>query len=814
MASTPRSTIEDSYASGKHCAICGAAALQVGHVAKLPDYVTCRECGSAFLVEEGGERVFYGQIAAGYADAEKFALRQWAFAEAIENRARPDRPTLPDFEEAAEAVEEPAPEPEPEPEPQAEIQPEPEPEMPAADERPTQPYIEFEASAVEAETLEEARPAESMPQEPEAEPGSEFDFLAEIAAEGPAPEPFEEFEAAPAEVEGEDDLDFLADLAAEAPAPDLEEAPVPGKDNVEEDFLLGLMAGQQAAEAFEIEEKTPAEPEPEAFAFEPESEVDFLAGLEAVEPVEEAAPGLVDGDEPHPADTLTPPPWAARPPEAQEPAAEAPSPVAWHELTETEEAEAEPEPEVTLETPREPEVVPASDELSFESEDDPLGLAAAFEALTPDSGGHEAEEEAESAAETPAWMRSEDEESSPAEEAPQVPSWTAFEGEETAAEAAPEVPAWTQFEDEESAAEEPEEFDAFASLRMESESIHEAAEPEEPAVEAEGSEETFEPFEFNQRLGAFGVAEEDEEVEGAAEEEEDFLSGLRRSAAVPLESEPVADTPLSAVRLESQPVSGAADVAPDEEPGEDPLAMAVRMGAITAGAAEETMPEWMQEAEEEEEPEPKEVRGAFHLRDTDPPPGQRYRVVLLGDRVIFPGGDCAHCGRTPVKGRLAVYGTLPNGQKVGQRKVTSFNVPLCGECRERAALQTEEASNARLQAHLISAIIGMVLVVLALVIGLVDARALGVADFMILAILLIVGYAGPVMFLLNRAGNYPPPPDAVYVRTTLLVPSETQGLETAFEWRSKEYAERFFEANQANAIGRLTAVKDRLAPVG
>jgi hypothetical protein len=158
-----------------------------------------------------------------------------------------------------------------------------------------------------------------------------------------------------------------------------------------------------------------------------------------------------------------------------------------------------------------------------------------------------------------------------------------------------------------------------------------------------------------------------------------------------------------------------------------------------------------------------------------------------------------------------VYGTLPNGQKVGQRKVTSFNVPLCSECRSRAALLTEDASNARLQAHLISAIIGMVLVVLSLVVGIVNPRALALPDLMILAILLIVGYAGPVTFLLNRVGNYPPPPDAVYVRTTLIVPSETQGLETAFEWRNGEYAQRFFEANQANTIGKLTSVKDRLA---
>ncbi len=242
---------------------------------------------------------------------------------------------------------------------------------------------------------------------------------------------------------------------------------------------------------------------------------------------------------------------------------------------------------------------------------------------------------------------------------------------------------------------------------------------------------------------------------------------------------------------------------------DDPLAMAARMGAISAAADEASMPEWMEEPAKEKDARP--VQGAFKLRDTDPPLGQRQRVVLRGDRVVFPSGDCAHCGRTPVKGRLAVYGTLPNGQKVGQRKVTSFNVPLCGECRARAAQLTEDASNARLQAHLISAIVGMVLALLALALGLIDPAALSIPDLMILAILLIVGYAGPATLLLNRVGNFPPPPDAVYVRTTLIVPSETQGLETAFEWRNAEYAQRFYDANQSVALGKLTAVKDRLA---
>ncbi len=803
MAVTPRSTIEDSYASGKRCAICGAGALRVGHVPNLPDYVTCGECSSAFLVEDGGERIFYGKVAGGYADAESFALRQWAFAEAIENRARPDRPTLPDFEGEPPAPEAAAPEPAPEPEPAADEEPQPAP----ADERPTTPYIEFEtpeppaATPVEEPTLEAEAPQESEP-----ETGSEFDFLAEIAAEGPAPEPTPEVESTPPAV-GEPALDVTPEPAVEGMVADepfeFEPAPpdlaAPGKDEVEQDFLLGTMAGDQDLGSIPEMTAGPAEsafPEPE----EMEPEADFPSAMEAVEaPAESEPAGLVDGDEPHPADKLIPPPWAAQSTEPEKPEAEEPSTISWHEFVESKEAADEPAPELALdaqdETESEPEAVIPGEPYSLEAEDDPLGLASAFEALTPVSGEPEAGEASKPTAETPAWMQ--------------------FEDDETPAAEQPEVPDWTQFEDESLAPdEEPVELDAFASLRT-GVTAEEVEAPEAENPEKDAGDQEFEPFEFNQRLSALS-SEEDEQIEqlseGPAEDEDDFLSGLRRSAAIPLESEPLADTPLSGVRLESQPVFKDETASDDEGSGEDPLAMAARLGAVTAEPAAEAMPEWMQEAEAE--PEGAEPRGAFHLRETDPPPGQRYRVVLLGDRVVFPSGDCAHCGRTPVKGRLAVYGTLPNGQKVGQRKVTSFNVPLCAECRERAALRTEEAGNARLQAHLISAIIGMVLVVLSLVIGLIDPRALTVPDFMILAILFIVGYAGPVTFLLNRAGNYPPPPDAVYVRTTLLVPSETQGLETAFEWRNQEYAQRFFDANQSNAIGRLTSVKDRLAPVG
>jgi hypothetical protein len=45
-----------------------------------------------------------------------------------------------------------------------------------------------------------------------------------------------------------------------------------------------------------------------------------------------------------------------------------------------------------------------------------------------------------------------------------------------------------------------------------------------------------------------------------------------------------------------------------------------------------------------------------------------------------------------------------------------------------------------------------------------------------------------------------------------LVPSDIQGLETAFEWRNQAYAERFYESNKDSTLGKMTPVKDRSHP--
>jgi hypothetical protein len=188
--------------------------------------------------------------------------------------------------------------------------------------------------------------------------------------------------------------------------------------------------------------------------------------------------------------------------------------------------------------------------------------------------------------------------------------------------------------------------------------------------------------------------------------------------------------------------------------------------------------------------------------------GHRFRVVLHGSDVNIPESICAHCSQTPVRGRLAKVGSLPQGHEVGQREATTFNIPLCADCHKRAAERSEAERNARLQAHLISALIALVAMVAALALGLNPLEE-GPLGILILVMLGVLGYALPAIVLLNRFGPHPISEDAAYVRSTLFIPSETQGLETAFEWRNETYAERFHQANHEATVGQIAKVKDR-----
>jgi ribosomal protein S27E len=196
--------------------------------------------------------------------------------------------------------------------------------------------------------------------------------------------------------------------------------------------------------------------------------------------------------------------------------------------------------------------------------------------------------------------------------------------------------------------------------------------------------------------------------------------------------------------------------------------------------------------------------------ETDPPLGLRHRVVIRGASVKFPTTICSHCLRSPVKGRVAIIGTLPSGQGVGQRQDVTFNLPLCVDCQKRSEYKNVDERNSRLQAYLLSALAAMILLVVALAVG-VDLLNRPLEGVIILAVLAVVGFTVPAWLLLRRIGGFPLPPDTQYVRSTLLIPRESQGLETAFEFRNQGYAERFFEANQEIVLGDITSIKDRSA---
>jgi len=191
---------------------------------------------------------------------------------------------------------------------------------------------------------------------------------------------------------------------------------------------------------------------------------------------------------------------------------------------------------------------------------------------------------------------------------------------------------------------------------------------------------------------------------------------------------------------------------------------------------------------------------------SEPPAGERHRVVIRGERVRYPANVCAHCLRSPTSGRLAVISRLAGG-----RKTLTFNVPLCESCLRRASARPAGEKGGRLQAHLVAVLVAMVVIVGSLITGLVDPSDDLLASAFMLVILAILGYGLPALLLLSRAGRGPRPADAAYVRTTVRIPSDTPGTEVAFEWRNRRYAEFFHNANRASSVAAVAPIAD-LAP--
>jgi hypothetical protein len=273
------------------------------------------------------------------------------------------------------------------------------------------------------------------------------------------------------------------------------------------------------------------------------------------------------------------------------------------------------------------------------------------------------------------------------------------------------------------------------------------------------------PLDFEDELEPEPELDEDVEEDGIpAEVDRDAgLGRLSRLMAGAPEPEPMSDWAGSLVP-ERMPM------APPPEEGIPPSAYAVAPASAAAPKPAASPPPAVQPA----------------ARPPDPIPGQRFRVLVRGDQVVFPMQSCAHCTHSPAPNRLTVVGSVALGQGVGQRRLTRYSVPLCRACYRRAMARTSEANNARLNAHLVSALAALALLVLG-----------------------VLGYALPATVLLGRTSRLPAPEDARFVRTTLLIPDDSQGLEPAFEWRNARYAEQFQQANQPRSLSGVVAVKDR-----
>ena len=88
---TPRSEVDDTFAAGRACAICGQSTLAVVHNPELPDYVNCSNCGAAFVLSVSADTAMYGTIPEDFPRTKAFALKKWLTLDAVDLQARTER---------------------------------------------------------------------------------------------------------------------------------------------------------------------------------------------------------------------------------------------------------------------------------------------------------------------------------------------------------------------------------------------------------------------------------------------------------------------------------------------------------------------------------------------------------------------------------------------------------------------------------------------------------------------------------------------------------------------------------------------------
>jgi hypothetical protein len=199
----------------------------------------------------------------------------------------------------------------------------------------------------------------------------------------------------------------------------------------------------------------------------------------------------------------------------------------------------------------------------------------------------------------------------------------------------------------------------------------------------------------------------------------------------------------------------------------------------------------------------------FEWKPAEPDSGKRYRVTVRGDQLKHPKNLCAHCLGQPYK-EFAIPGSLPDVKNPGKRRRFAFDLPLCRDCMQRTKSVSEEEKNARLLAKLVSGLIALISMVALLAMGLVKLDQYPLAGIFFLLSFAALSYTVPSLLLHNRANRYPPPEDAAFVLTTLLIEAAGEG-ETKFEWRNPQYAQLFQQVNYGSVVGEIELIEDRFA---
>ncbi|HEY70598.1 MAG TPA: hypothetical protein G4O08_08450 [Anaerolineae bacterium] len=198
----------------------------------------------------------------------------------------------------------------------------------------------------------------------------------------------------------------------------------------------------------------------------------------------------------------------------------------------------------------------------------------------------------------------------------------------------------------------------------------------------------------------------------------------------------------------------------------------------------------------------------------EPPPQDRYRVIIKGDSVYFPVKACAHCMAEPSRRHVPVVGSLPVSLETSRRRRAFFRLPLCEECHQKLYERSSAQKSAQLQVHLTSALVALGLLIIALGLEIVDLSGNISMELLMLAALGVLGYFLPLVVLLPRIKRVGLLVETQLVRNTLLIRSpEEEVPDTIFDFLNRDYAELFLQANKDSVPGRAEVIRIQAEPV-